>query len=528
MKIQKELKQRNQLHRPSVYLTAQVVLSAQLPNLSAHFLHNWRLFLHHVHSRRFRMNPASSRNANRNYWLLAGIILLGAVIFFTWTYQSKAAKSSIYKTTPAALGVLTSNVGATGIVRAAQSTTLVWNTNGRVEQVNVAPGEKVNADQVLASLAEDSMPRNILLAKVELISAQQNLDSLSQSNSSRAKAMLNLSNANQQVKDAQDAFDNITRKRVSDELIKQTLDQLNQAQDQLKRTEYIFNRFFGYEHMADGRPAKAQITINITSLKQNIANLTAKYNWYTSKASPLEVEKYQAALKVALAIQEDAQREMERVQNGTSPEDIAAAKARVAGAQATVDLSKIIAPFNGTITKLQAQAGDRAAIGQVAFRLDDLSKLMVDMQISEVDINNIATGQPVTIVFDAIPDKTYNGVVSKVNQATKAGQGGVNFGVTVTITDGDELVKPGMTASVTITVKQVGDALLVPNAAIRLLDGQRIVYILKNEQPVAVIIRLGATADNYSQVVGGDLREGDLIIENPPVATNNIQANPAP
>jgi HlyD family secretion protein len=474
------------------------------------------------------MSLASLRKINIKYWLLSGLVLLGAIAFFIWTNQSLFTSTAKYQTAAAKRSSLTSSIGATGIVRAAQSATLLWKTGGKVAAVNANINDKVSADQLLASLAPDSLSQNIILAQADLLTSQQNLDTLQQSNSSTATAMQNLSQANQKVKDAQDAYDSLTRTRVPDQVIKNTLDQLNKAQDQLKRIEGIYNYFLGYSHMAEGRPAKAQLTINITNIKQNIANLTAQYNWYTSKASAIDILKAQAALNVAIAAQEDAQRAMDRVKNGTNPDDVTAAKAKVFGAQATVNLSKIIAPFNGTLTKSQVQVGDRVSAGQIAFRMDDLTKLMVDMQISEVDINNVTIGQPVTITFDAIPNKIYNGVVSKVNLAAKAEKTGVNFGVTVTITDADELVKPGMSAAVTITVKQVGDALLVPNLAIRMLNGQRVVYILKNDLPVQVNIRLGATADNNSQVVGGDLKEGDLIILNPPVASNTVSATPVP
>ncbi len=474
------------------------------------------------------MKLASLRNANRKYWFLLGLVLLGCVVVFAWVNQTTTTKTTQFQTSIAARGSLTASVGATGIVRAAQSAILIWNTSGKVAAVNISIGDKVSTDQVLAYLSPDSLSKNIILAQTDMITAQQNLDNLTLSNIVMAEAMQNLSKAKQKVQDAQDAYDSITRKRVSDELIEQTLDQLNQAQDRLARIEYIYNRYRGYQHMADGRSAKAEITITITNMKQNIIDLTAKYNWYTSKASAIEIEKSMAALNVAKAEEEDALRQMERVKDGTNSDDLAAAKARVAGAQATLSLSKIIAPFNGTLTKSQVQPDDRISAGQVAFRLDDLTKLMVDLQISEVDINNVTVGQSVTVTFDAIPDKTYDGTVTSVNQSTKAGQGGVNFGVVVMITNGDQLVKPGMTATVTITIKQVGDVLLVPNRAVRMLNGQRVVYILKKDLPVPVSIRVGATADNFSQVVGGDLKEGDLIIENPPAATSNVLANPSP
>jgi HlyD family secretion protein len=93
----------------------------------------------------------------------------------------------------------------------------------------------------------------------------------------------------------------------------------------------------------------------------------------------------------------------------------------------------------------------------------------------------------------------------------------VNFKVTVELTDADSLVKPGMTAAVNITVKELVDVLLVPNRAVRLSDGKRVVYLLLGGQPVKTEIRLGSSSDTMSVLSGGDVNQGDVIILNPPV-----------
>lgn len=460
------------------------------------------------------MNQASPKKSNRLYWLLAGLVLLAAAGATLWLNRSRAAGSATYETSPAAVGSLSANIEATGTVRGGHSAVMVWNTSGRVETVNAGIGDRVKADQVLAALALDSTPRNILLAGADLVTASQNLATLLGSNNTVAQAMQNLADAKQAVKDAQDAYDTLTRKRVSDALVKDLADQIDQAKRSLKFQEYIYDLF--YSHRAEGATDKALMIVQLTNTRQNIANLSARYNWFTSQASPTQVEISLAALNLAKAKQADAQREMDRMQNGVNPDDIKAAKARVAAAQATFSQAQITAPFDGTVTQAQPQTGDWVTPGLTAFRVDDLSHLMVDLQISEVDINNVVAGQPVSISLEAIPNKTYKGLVSKVDQSTKAGQGGVNFTVSVTLTDPDELVKPGMTAAVAITVKEVADALLVPNRAVRMLEGQRVVYVLKDNQPVPVKVRLGASANENSQVVGGDLKKGDLIILNPP------------
>ena len=133
-----------------------------------------------------------------------------------------------------------------------------------------------------------------------------------------------------------------------------------------------------------------------------------------------------------------------------------------------------------------------------------------------LDINSISLKQPVDVSFDAILGKNYKGTVVEVSQVGTVTQGAVNFTVTVELTNADAAIKPGMTAAVTVLVKQLDNVLLVPNRAVRVVDGQRIVYVLKNNLPVQVKIRLGSTSDTDSEVVGGDLKEGDLIILNPP------------
>jgi HlyD family secretion protein len=69
-----------------------------------------------------------------------------------------------------------------------------------------------------------------------------------------------------------------------------------------------------------------------------------------------------------------------------------------------------------------------------------------------------------------------------------------------------------MTAAVSIVVRQIDDALLVPNRAVRVVDGQRVVYIMQDGSPELVIVELGVSSDLYSEVVGGGLQEGDVIM----------------
>jgi HlyD family secretion protein len=478
------------------------------------------------------MNLARQKDLDKKYyWILAGGILLVAVVFFVWRGGLQTTNKTVYQTTPASRGTLSASVGATGTVRSAQSATLIWQTSGRVDAVNVKIGDLVTTEDVLASLAQGSLPQEIVIAEADRVTAQQNLDNLTQSDITLSQAMQKLADAKQAVKDAQDKLDfyeRTSRGRAPQALLDDYQDKIKAAKDQIKFMEWINSKF--YKNTPDDLRRKADFNLSLTNSRQNLTNLITTYNWFTGRPSEILMEQTRAALNLAKAQQEDAQREVDRLNDGNNVDDLNAAKARLAAAQATLNLSKIIAPFKGTVTQAQPQAGDRVSQGDIAFQVDDLSHLMIDLQISEVDINSVAIGQPVTITFDAVQDKSYNGFVTSVDLSGHKNQGAVDFTVTVTLADADELVKPGMTAAVTVTTKEANDVLLVPNRAVRVVNGQRVVYILKNDQPVEISVRLGTVADTNSEVVGGDLKEGDLIILNPSssAATGQGENNPTP
>ena len=73
-----------------------------------------------------------------------------------------------------------------------------------------------------------------------------------------------------------------------------------------------------------------------------------------------------------------------------------------------------------------------------------------------------------------------------------------------------------MTAAVNIIVEEVNDVILIPNRAVRLVDSERVVYLLVDGQPVMVKVLLGSTSGADSVLVQGDIKEGDPIILNPP------------
>ena len=142
--------------------------------------------------------------------------------------------------------------------------------------------------------------------------------------------------------------------------------------------------------------------------------------------------------------------------------------------------------------------------------------MLVEVEISEVDINRIQLGQTATFTFDAVPNVEYHGTITKVSQVGDIVQGIVQFNVTIELTDADEKVRPGMTAAVNIVVEQFDNVLLVPNRAVRVVDGQRVIYLLRGNQLERVPVTLGASSGTESTVADGNVQVGDIVVINPP------------
>lgn len=396
------------------------------------------------------------------------IVAIAASVFVLRGKQNTNTASQFQMAT-VERGNLTATIGATGTVRAKQTAVLIWQAAGTVDTVNVKVGDNVPEGFVMAYLAKTSLPQSVIMAEADLASAQSDLDELLNSDTARAQAVIAL-------RDAQVAYDKANNWR-------------KELNGRIRVKKIVYKTFYGQ---------------TVPVLKE-----------YKQHPDETTIAKADEDLALKKAKLDDAQREYDRLTSGNTAE-IAGAQARVDAAQATLNLARVIAPFPGIVTESYPLPGDQVGAGATAFRIDNLSSLLVDVEVSEVDINSVSVGQPATLSFDAVLGSNYHGEVVEVASVGTNVSGVVNFTVTVELTDADELVKPGMTAAVNVVVKEENNVLLIPNRAVRLVDAERMVYVLVNGQPKAVKVELGSSSGIDSVLMGGDIKEGDSIILNPP------------
>jgi len=456
-------------------------------------------------------------------WIIIGVVAAIAAYFVYQSYQqAQAAQNSAFQTEMVGRGQLTALVGATGTVRANQTAVLAWQTSGQVGEVFVEVGQQVAVDEVLAELKKSSLSQSLILAEADLVNAKKALENLLESDVARAQAQLNLAQAQEAYKKAQDQRASKNYQRASPLTLDEARTNLELAKIELKEAERVYDLF---DNLEVDNPQRMNAYSRYLAAQRNLQRAQANLNYLEGLPDQLEIEKADANLAVAEANLKEAEREWERLKDGPDPDDIKAAEARIAAIEATLAQVRLRAPFAGTITEVNIKPGDQVNPGTVAFRMDDLSRLLVDVQVPEIDINRIRIGQPARLTFDAIPGKEYNGKVIEVGQVGTPVAGVVNFSVTIELEDADQAVRPGMTAAVNIVVDQIENALLIPNRAVRLREGKRVVFLLKDGVPSPVAVTIGAISDTYSEVIGGEVKEGDVVILNPPT---QFEANGPP
>ncbi len=449
------------------------------------------------------------------------VIILGVVILVVVgaiVYLQIAAKnvdvSALYQTYTVEKTELTSMVGATGNVRANQSTRLAWSTTGRIEKILVNLNDEVDAGEILAELDKSTVSQSILAAQSQLITARQALRDVKESATTRAKAELTLAQAKIDYEDAVKERTRKNYKHVTDATIKEL-----EANYILAKKGYDDAKdLYSYvEDQAIDSTTRAAALLELSRAEKNRDTALANLNYGLKLPDENEVAKAEARLNLAKAAVEDAEREWEKVKDGPSDDDIAIAEANVAAAESAVKMMWLEAPFNGTVTAIHSMVGDEVSPTTISFQIDDLSRMVIFIQLTEVDIRKVQVGQEVEIAFDGIPDKKYKGDVYEVGQVGTIESGTVSFLVKIELIDAGPEVLPGLTAATNIIVTQLSDVIAVPNRAIKTLEGKRVVYVLKDNVPTPVDIEIGETSDTNAQILGDTIQVGDIVVLNPPM-----------
>jgi len=170
----------------------------------------------------------------------------------------------------------------------------------------------------------------------------------------------------------------------------------------------------------------------------------------------------------------------------------------------------IRAPFDGIIAEASVAKGDSVSSGTAIATLITVQKI-AEITLNEIDAAQVKVGQPATLTFDAVSDLTITGQVAEIDTLGTVSQGVVSYGVKIAFDVQDERIKPGMSLSVSITVKSARDVLTAPLSAVKSSGETSYVQILVNSQPQRKTVTTGLSNDTSIEIKDG-LTEGEQII----------------
>jgi len=227
--------------------------------------------------------------------------------------------------------------------------------------------------------------------------------------------------------------------------------------------------------------------------------------------------------------------------------DLTLAKANLALARADLDKAVIRSPIQGIVLNRKAEAGQIVGPGlndPVLFVLaEDLARMELLANVDEADIGQVEVGQAAVFTVDAFDGLSFDATITQVRYASEVTDDVVTYKAVLAVENPDLRLRPGMTATATITVAEETGALLVPNAALRwapprVTNGQagaaglaglilpsaaqrmgssavgtgRSIWVLREGAPVEVPVQIGASDGRMSVVTGEGLAEGEAVI----------------
>jgi HlyD family secretion protein len=307
--------------------------------------------------------------------------------------------------------------------------------------------------------------------------------------------------------------------------------ELDKAKEELDRYQAYIAELGKLQDQGFGNPTEITLARQkVDQLRELYATARQRYTSYKDHVLPTSIE-------AARAKADKAEMEIQQLEKGTDFKvaRAAAVLAEVQGKletvqaslkQALAELNKttIKAPFSGIAIlyetfrdgqKRKPRVGDLVWQNQPLLYLPDISTMIVQTRIREVDLHKVAMGQPCAVRVDAFPDSLIRGKVSLIGMlATERFEGGIGekyFQLTVTLEGKNDRLRPGMTARITVDSEDAAGILYVPVHAV-FNDGARTFCYraAKNGKFREQVVVIGRQNEDAVEIVSG-LEKGDRV-----------------
>jgi len=345
---------------------------------------------------------------------------------------------------------LTTYVQVVGEARPYREVELVPDLQGRVEELYVALGGQVSKGNILLELNCEDEKIAVKQAEASLVGAEANL---------------------------QDALNGSSKEEIT-----KLKANLEKTKSDMKIAQSDYNRY------------------------------KKLYNEeYISKQS---FEKYEQQLISARSSYQSAKQSLISAEAGPTTEEIKSLKAQVANAEASLEKAKlnlsrteVKAPISGIISSLNIDLGEQATNSPI-LTISQLKKTRIKSYVSHSNVNKIRIGDQVQIYFPALK-QSFLGAIEGVSPV--ADEDKKSFPVEIVVDNPDYIIKAGMYAEVKLNTSQSSEQLIIAQSALVEENGDKFVYIVKNNKAHKVKVETGISSEGKVAILAG-LNEGEQVV----------------
>jgi multidrug efflux pump subunit AcrA (membrane-fusion protein) len=446
------------------------------------------------------------------FWIgvLLALALAGAGYYLYATRFAAAAvpaETSALQTAVASQGDLVILASGSGSVVPARQVSLGFDESGTLIELLVQEGDTVRVGDVLARLqtkeSAESLAAQVAEAELAVIKAQNALDDLyANAEIARTQALSDIAAYAQEVRDAQYQLENYTLPTFLQGMeTVEAVDRMKAALDQAWRD------FEPYRYFPQTDETRRRLLTALNLAQSNYDAAIKRLN-------------YEYALQVAEANLAKARQEYEKYKDGPAADELAEAqatlenaRANLALAQATQPILELVAPFDGVVLAVDASVGE--ALSGAFLSLADLSTPTLEVFLDETDLDKVAVGYPVEVVFDALPDRTFTGKVVRVSRSLQDVSNVQAIRALVQL-DLESIDPPvdlpvGLNAAVDVIAGRATNAVLVPIEALRDLGGGEYgVFVVENGEPRLRVVEVGLMDLTTAEIKSG-LQAGEIV-----------------
>lgn len=462
-------------------------------------------------------------------WTIVGVLLLCLLLAGVTACDALGdGEETTEQLVEVTRGDLTVSVSGNGNIESSNEARLSFGSGGRIAKIYVEEGDKVTTGDVLAKLDIDTLELAKTQAEVALNQAEV---ALTQAELGQETAEYNLKNT-LDTKDALELalFNAQINTRTAEHHLGETRDiytwpEIEIAEEEVKDAEAFL------DYLLSIGPDQPKLDYAQARLDAAEAKLDAMTNSYDTEEVAIAKMQLEAAEKAEAQTQKnlddlnedvalmELQIDAAKASVEQARQSIKLARKSLEQAQKDLDEATIIAPIDGVVSSISVEEGDiipsPAMSPRPVIQLVDLNTMELTVEVDEIDIPEVRTGEEVIIELDAFPDTEFFGFVTTVYPEPVLASGVVLYNVKIELdVPEDSGIKVGMSASADIILDKRSNVLLVPDRAVDEDEaGRTIVMVMIDEDQIEERPVVTGISDGFNTEIISGLSEGETVVE---------------